>query len=343
MLTFAEAELTRLSVHKVGNKSEEEGINISEREVPINVAIADLLTAYFTKPFKPLEFYQFSHESDLNFNEIYSYARNIFNDPSSLHFESVKVAKHLYEQSGHPKIKSGELYAAFFENCVLDGASMEVVGIFKSEQKETYLKVYPEGKSFNIDQDQGININKLDKGCLIFNDAEEAGYKVLLVDNTNKEDAQYWKDRFLKVTPVRNTYYHTSNYLQMCRDFASEAFPEADRIDQVSLVQESAKFFREEDLFDKVRFEEKVLQEPEIIGAFENYKQNYQEDRDIQIFDEFDINPDAVKKMARVFKSVIKLDKNFHIYVHGNRNMIMKGYDDQTKMHYYQLFFKEEH
>jgi hypothetical protein len=40
------------------------------------------------------------------------------------------------------------------------------------------------------------------------------------------------------------------------------------------------------------------------------------------------LNEKAVKKQARVFKSVIKLDKNFHIYVHGNRNLIERGTDE---------------
>jgi spore coat polysaccharide biosynthesis predicted glycosyltransferase SpsG len=146
----------------------------------------------------------------------------------------------------------------------------------------------------------------------------------------------------INVKPQEDTFYHTKNYLQMCKSFATEAFPEADRIDQMSLVQESAKFFKEEDLFDKARFEEKVLQEPEIINAFEDYKENYQEQNDIRIYDEFDINSEAVKKLKRVFKSVIKLDKNFHIYVHGNRNYIRKGYDEENQMSFYQLFFNQE-
>ena len=342
MINFSESELTRLSIHQVGNKSNEEGVIIAEQEVAINAMIAGLLTSYFTKPFKTREFYHFSHETDLRFNEVYAYVKSIFHDPASMHLQSIKLARHLYEQSDHPMIKSGELYVAHFENCLLEEEQIEVVGIFKSEQKETYLKVYPEGKSFTVNRDDGININKLDKGCLIFKDTEESGYKVLLVDNTNKEDAQYWKDKFLHVKPREDTFYHTKNYLQMCRSFATEAFPEADRIDQVSLVQESARFFHEEELFDKVRFEEKVLQEPEIIEAFENYKESYQQQHDIQIFDEFDINPEAVKKLKRVFKSVIKLDKNFHIYVHGNRTFIRKGFDEESKLNFYQLFFKEE-
>jgi hypothetical protein len=41
-------------------------------------------------------------------------------------------------------------------------------------------------------------------------------------------------------------------------------------------------------------------------------------------------------------RSVIKLDKNFHIYVHGGEKMIQKGYDPETGMQYYQIFFNEE-
>ena len=343
MLDFSEAVLSNLSIHQVGNKSNEEGLIISEQEVPIKGTIAPLLTTYFTKPFKPQEFYNFSHETDLNLNEVYSYVKSIFNDKTSLQMQSIHLAKHLYEESNHPNIKAGELYVAYFDNCYLHDELTEVIGIFKSEQKETFLKVFPEGKSFTVSRDDGININKLDKGCLIFNENPEDGYKLLLVDNTNKgEDAKYWREFFLNVKPQEDNFFHTKNYLQMCKSFANDAFPEADKIDQMSMVQESAKFFKEEDVFDKVNFHEKVLQEPELIEAFEDFKGDYQEKNKMKIYDEFDINSDAVNKMKRVFKSVIKLDKNFHVYVHGNRNYIKKGFDEESNMNFYQLFFKEE-
>lgn len=343
MLDFSEAVLSNLAIHHVGNKSNEEGVIISEQEVGINGTIAPLLTTYFTKPFKAEEFYNFFHETDLNLNEVYAYVKSIFNNKTSLQLQSISLAKHLYEQSIYPQIKSGELYVAYFDNCYLDNELTEVVGIFKSEKKETFLKVFPEGKSFGVSRDDGIDINKLDKGCLVINENSENGYRILLVDNTNKgEDAKYWKEFFLNVKPQEDTFYHTKNYMQMCKGFASEAFPDADRIDQMSLVQESAKFFKEEDEFDKVQFQERVLQEPEIIDAFESYKETYQEKNQTKIYDEFDINSDAVKKMNKVFKSVIKLDKNFHVYVHGNRNNIKKGFDEEANMNFYQLFYKEE-
>lgn len=343
MLDFSETILSRLAIHQVGNRSNQEGIIHSEQEVVINGTIAPLLTTYFTKPFKPQEFYNFSHETSLNLNEVYSYVKSIFNDKTSLLLQSINLAKRLYEHSNHPNIKPGELYVAYFDNCYLNDEKTEVIGIFKSEQKETFLKVFPEGKSFAVTRDDGININKLDKGCLVFNESSDDGYKALLVDNTNKgDDVKYWKELFLNVKPQEDTYYHTKNYLKMCKDFANEAIPEADRIDQMSLIQESAKFFKEEEAFDKIHFQEKVLREPEIIDAFEDFKENFQERNHMRIYDEFDINSEAVKKMKGVFKSVLKLDKNFHVYVHGNRNYIKKGFDEESNMNFYQLFFNEE-
>ena len=40
--------------------------------------------------------------------------------------------------------------------------------------------------------------------------------------------------------------------------------------------------------------------------------------------------------------SVLKLDKNFHVYIHGKREYIEKGFDEEKGMHFYQLFFEEE-
>jgi len=59
--------------------------------------------------------------------------------------------------------------------------------------------------------------------------------------------------------------------------------------------------------------------------------------------DEFSISTNAVKKQSRVFKSVLKLDKNFHVYIHGNKDLIEKGFDSGMGMHYYKIYFEEEH
>jgi hypothetical protein len=41
-------------------------------------------------------------------------------------------------------------------------------------------------------------------------------------------------------------------------------------------------------------------------------------------------------------KSVIALDHNFHIYIHGKHEYITKHWDEEKQMFYYKIYFKEE-
>jgi len=61
----------------------------------------------------------------------------------------------------------------------------------------------------------------------------------------------------------------------------------------------------------------------------------------MEVSDNFDISKQAVKKQARVFKSVLKLDKNFHIYIHGNRDLIEQGVDNNGRK-FYKIYYEEE-
>lgn len=45
-------------------------------------------------------------------------------------------------------------------------------------------------------------------------------------------------------------------------------------------------------------------------------------------------------KQNETIKSVIRLDNNFHIYVHGDRKKIEKGEDKKGK--YYKVYYTEE-
>jgi hypothetical protein len=57
--------------------------------------------------------------------------------------------------------------------------------------------------------------------------------------------------------------------------------------------------------------------------------------------DNFKISQQAVKKQARVFKSVLKLDRNFHIYIHGDRELIQQGVERDGRK-YYKIYYNEE-
>ncbi|HOP13557.1 nucleoid-associated protein [Lentimicrobium sp.] len=346
MIISESANLHRLVIHKTGNKGKEEGIKFSKSPVQLNETIRDLLIRYFLSPFKQQEYFNFYHDADLSLNEVFHFSAAIFDDPGSFYLNSVNLANHLYECSSHPKVKPGELYISYFQNLELDGQALDAIGIFKSESKETFLKVYPDGDNFTIEHEDGININKLDKGCLIFNSERENGFVVASVDNLSKgNDALYWMDDFLKVRQRNDQFFQTSQTLALCRNFVTEKLPETFEIDrpgQAELLNKSMKFFRENDNFVMEEFVSEVFEQPEVIQTFNEYRRDFEVERDMRINDDFDISGQAVRKQARVYKSVIKLDKNFHIYIHGNRNNIEKGYDEERGMDYYRLFFKEE-
>jgi len=346
MLYTEEISIESLALHKVGNKSLEDGIRFSAAPMKVDDAVQSLLLQYFLSPFKSEEYYHLTHESNIVLNEAYTYVSQIFDQPETFYDQSVNLAQHLYEVSTHPKIKSGELYVTLLRNCNVDGEQVDAIGLFKSESKETFLKVYPTSDSFEIDYEDGININKLDKGCLIFNTERENGYLVSVVDSVRQSgEAMYWRDNFLNIAQRRDIFHQTKQCLDMCKQFVSERLPEnfnVNRADQADMLNKSVAFFKENTEFSFDDYANQVIVQPEVIQSFKEYREEFQEDRDVIIDDQFEISAPAVKKQAKIFKSVIKLDRNFHIYVHGNRHLIEKGYDDDRDMNYYRIFFKEE-
>ena len=346
MLLFSDAVIDKIVVHKVGSKYNNENIRLSKDILKTDEDVKELLKTYFLSSFKSNEYFNFYHESDLNLNEVYNYVSKIFEEPDLIYNQSINLAKHLYENSTHPNIQGGEFYTVFFQDVEFDGDIIDAIGLFKSETRETFLKVYPKEDNYSIESEQGIDVKKLDKGCLILNLEKDNGYIVATVDKTNKgEDARFWIDDFLKIKQRQDEYYHTENVMKMYKDFVVKQMPaeyEVARADQVDLINKSKKFFKETDNFQLEDFSEKVIEDKDLIESFNSYKKIYESENEIQISNEFEISASAVKKQSRVFKSVIKLDKNFHIYVHGNREYITKGYDEKTGMNYYQVFFKEE-
>jgi hypothetical protein len=311
--------------------------------------LGKLLMQYFLDPFtKVNELFSFYHTSgDLNLNEVYHFAEAIFENKDSFHENSQQITKHLYDISTHPKIKPGEVYIAYFDNLQIEGENHDAIGIFKSENKETYLKVLaePEGYNFGYEQ-EAINIKKLDKGCIIFNTEKEKGYKVVVVDQVNKNgEAVYWTDEFLKLKIRSNEYHQTNSTLSIYKNFITQGVDEEfelSKTDKIDLLNRSINYFKEKDHFDIEEFSQEVIGNPEGIELFKTYKRAYEEEHDLEPVDSFAINDAAVKKQARVYKSILKLDRNFHIYIHGNKDLIEKGYDQEKNMNFYKVYFREE-
>lgn len=340
MIISSNAFLKNIAVHRITDA----GLTLSNQPIQLDDEFTkEVLLKYFFKSFKDDPKFEFSHHTSLDMNDVYASVTNIFDDPSTLFEHSDGLARLLFESSSHPNIKPGDFFTAYIEDVVLDDEIIEVVGLFKAENMDTFLKVMPNQNVFDINTDQGININKLDKGALIFNTGKDSGYVVLLVDNTNKDSgAQYWKDEFLKVKPSENEFYKTQELINMCQDFVLESVPEEDKTERIALVNESMDFLKKNDTFDKYEFEQTVLKKPELIDKFNSFQEETHPEVDFNQEEAFNISDAAVKQTKRFIKSVIKLDKNFHVYVHGNKENIEKGFDDSNNKNYYKLYFEEE-
>lgn len=350
MIDFSQVAIDGLVIHQIGCKPEGEPVRFSRS--PYNLEsdelVGGILIPYFFKPFKTEAYFNFTHVSeDVTQNAIYQIASAVFANETSFYDASLQLAELLYQTSNHPMIKGGEFYLAIFRNCVVDGEIVDALGIFKSENKETFLKVYLKDQSFELGAQEGINVKRLDKGCLIFNTEHEHGFKVCSIDNINKgNEARFWREDFLGLKPREDNYYFTNNYLKLCRDFVDDVYNEdnnATRADQIDMLNRSIEFFNKKDNFSETDFAKEVIRQPEVMDAFNEYKTFFESEKALPLRSEFDISKSAVQGEKKFFKSILKLDKNFHVYVHGKKNYIEKGYDPDKGLNFYKLFFEVEH
>lgn len=343
MIQLYDANIEECLVHFVGNKTNDEGLKLSKEPLSISNETRNALNNYFYKPFVVREdYFSFFHQTNVNLNTIYSYIKEMFSNKGCFYEQSLNIARYLYEKSTHPKIKGGELYVAYINNCIIDGKYVNAIGLFKSESKDTFLMLHQNNESFEISSQNGVSINKLDKGCLILNVEEEDGYIVAVVDNTNKgTEAKYWTDDFLHVRPRKDSFNQTQNMLSLCKSFVSKLSCDNGKIEKVAYMNRSVEALKEGSVNINT-FAEQVFETPNLISEFKQYKENYQKERDIEIDDSFETVSNAIKRRATGSMTTIKLDKNFDINIHGGEQYIVRGYDEERGMYYYQLFFREE-
>lgn len=333
-------------LHYVGSKNNLEPITVSPFSLKLDEETMQIISDAFLQKFSSIfEYHSFHHPSSLSFNEVYQYASQLFSDKESFEEQSGKMARHLYESSTHPKVKGGELYVALFEGLPVESRMCSAIGVFKTENKALFLDVENNGGKLALQMKEGVELSKIDKGCLIINNKRDEGFDVLIFDNQNRgEEAQYWKEKFLNLTPQQNAFHHTTHLLSLTKQFVTEQLQsekELPRNEQIELLHRSIGYFKEKESFDIEEFQQEVFGDEDIIQAFRNFGSRYTEHHNFDIASNFEISGQAVKKGMRVYKSVLKLDKNFHIYIHGNTDLIEKGQDDNGRK-YYKIYYQEE-
>jgi hypothetical protein len=349
MINLYNTQIESLSIHKVGNKSRNETIFLSSEPYQLDDEITSLLKEYFFKPFRLKEenYYQFFNEVDVEFNQLYTIVSEIFSNPNSAHANSKKIASLLFEQSQHPHIKSGEIYITYLENISLDNEKVSAIGIFKSEIKNDFIQFKEKESNLDIVLQQGINLNKLDKGCLIFNVNKDEGYKILSVDS-NRYDTKYWLEHFLGVNNLTDENFYTKKYLKFCQDFAKDVvLPAEDKKEEVMFMNRAVNHFAKNDLFEESAFLNDVIENPNLIPEFKHYKAEKAPKYQLEDVSEFSIANKAVTAARKSIKNVITLDTNIQIKLdfinpESAKKFVEKGWDEEKQMYYYLVYFNKE-
>lgn len=346
MIQFEQSTIDSIVIHKIGMKAAQEGDSMrenfySKHEIQfIDEQTQMILNTYFSLALKSPDLYRFKDNNATVANEI----SQVFKDKSKFYESSIRLAEALYDILDETDETRSEFYVVHFSNCQVDDQTVDAIGIFKSEHKETFLKILQNENEVNFQADCGISLKKLDKGCIIFNIDEEYGY-LLKAHDSSKGDNVYWIDNFLEAKVIENEYFNTESFLKICKEFNDECLAQDENIkneERIRFLQNSLNYFQTNPTFNADQFNKEIIGNEYVIEQFDNFKQRYRNQFDVEAPSSFNIDEIAVKKSKKYLRSVIKLDKNFHIYVHSRPEYLERGYDENKGKSFYKVFFEVE-
>lgn len=340
MIQIDETNIRKVILHRL-NSDGYESVFSNQLILASDELEEKVLKNIFLKPFvSHATTFEFSHEIKLEFNVLFNLSKSI-QEKEDFVDSSIEIAKHLISTSKHPNIKNGDLFIAHFDKIRLDNVQYEGIGIYKFEDKESFIETNVHGKEISMTFRKGLGSKKPDKACLIV--FTEEPYTLFVIDN-NSNETDYWQHDFIKHRSKNDYVNNTNNYMTMAKNFITEQITddfEVSKADQIDLLNRSVQYFKSHEAFDKPEFEKEVFHDPNVIESFRKYDETYRETHQVELEENFPISIQAVKKQAKIFKSVLKLDKNFHIYIHGDKELIEQGMDSDGRK-FYKIYYEEE-
>ncbi len=339
-------EIKNNIIHQIGNKANADGVKFSNMETSIGDMWVDM-SKVIEKSFNIEEAYQFYFDPVLSLNPIYTFVKNIFANSNDFVAETQNIARYLYEKSTHPKIKGGELWIMYIENCNIGSEVTDAICIIKSENKEAILQLTQKEDNYEIVKREGFGLNKIDKGCLIYNQMSDEGYVCSVIDTSSKkgDEAKFWMDDFLHLRHIKNGYQKTKAAFDAIASYVNVELAKSfdvDKSDQASIIYNSLSEVKSKEDITFGDIKEVAFTRADVREDFERYLDTYQVDNGILLEDDICIEKSAVKRSQYNSITTIKLDSNFDIKIHGGDRLIEKGYDEEMKMNYYKLYFKQE-
>lgn len=331
--------IAKVITHEVGNKVAATGCSMSD----VLTGTGELQRMYLLniciEPFEDEGTLQFFHPSSLGCNLVYESVRQIFDNPDRFINISQNLARHLYDVTVGINDKGGLLVVVYFNNFIIDGDTVDAVGIFKCEKKGMVLSGIPNNNDNGIDFDLVKGISSYDKGCLVFNKERDNGFVVYAFEATGKpRPRELWFSDFLSVEKRADSYNCTESMMLFASKFIKQAIPsrfEASTKDIAEILERAKLFFKEEGFFYTDQFFHDVLKQEDIIDLWKETVKA--QDDPLLNLEEFGLSVQAVKRYQRKFDSDIVLDGKTKI---NRDNDIESGEDDRGK--YIKIYYKQQ-
>jgi hypothetical protein len=336
MKEFSQSTISNISIHQIG--PEPDFIRFSEESAILKQEDNNRTAEVLLKGFNLDARYQFSDAGQDQDKVIKNLVEGFFNQAGSFHELSIELAKEWIRLQPE-NLKFREMIVCEFMHLVIDGEEKTGVGIFLTNSRENFLMIQKTPNVFTITLNEGVNLKKLTDCALLIPGTGNPSTGIFFKQNMYDFESNHLADHFLRTKPVSNNFYQTSHQLNILKAYVNQELEDEEPLEKMDTMNRSMEYFKNNDHFDQKDFESAIFDKAEHKAAFERFRHQYAEDKDLQILDEFDIAQNAVKKKFNYVRSVIKLDKNFHIYVHGNRQNIIRGYDPERRKHFYQLYF----
>jgi 37-kD nucleoid-associated bacterial protein len=354
-IRFTSATATGLVLAKVGHPQREEPLQTSKEVFKIEEKDQEPLATIFLKPFKNLTAHRFTHHSSLDQHEMNAYAAAIFTSDDGLLEKGCDIAKRLYAKSNHPNIKSGDLCISLIKDIDIDGQLTQGLCILKSESVVPFLSISTRDGDLELHTEQGINPEKIDKGCLILNHLATKGYYVLTFDRTGS-DSRFWVRDFLGVVPITDSPFLTNKYANMAVAFLAKEKKDSPKPageddappwDTANASRDAITYFEEKQNFSLHEFEEQVLKTPEAKAKFAEHRSKVEEEQGHRLDDSFEISKKDVTKAKNKIKTVMKLDTGAEIRLKpalaAKPDAVLEhGFDEGKKMKFIKIFFNED-
>jgi hypothetical protein len=349
-ISFKKAAVAGVVLAKVGNPTREEPLETSKEVCQAEEKDRPFLTELLLKSFRSFDGFRFAHHSSVEQNEVYGCCKAVFSSESELLERGCDLAKRLYAKSSHPNIKSGDLCIALIEGIVVDGQATKGLCVLKSESVESFLSIRSEGGDLKITTEQGINPDKIDKGCLVLDAYAEGGYYVLTFDRAGAV-SRFWVRDFLGVQPITDDAFLTSSYTDLAVEFMQKEKERAEGgaeggVEAVAEAATAARnavgYFDGREHFSLQEFEEEVLRkDPEMVAKFKEQKERYEEENGQKLGDRFEISQKNVEKAKKRVGGIMKLDTGVEIRLLPTfqESSFEKGFDEERKMDFVKVYF----